>query len=167
MTAVYLSGTPVGASSDGRVSYREINRSRLLCIFLKAPLPISTIIRSIHSGNDMVAGQWSDCASLPERASSTCVAAAWDRISQAEALRELFVQGGAEVPDVVTEMNSHALNSPDDWWPMVLGTGYRGTIEQLDTQARSRVRKECLDFIRSTGVQSVEANVLYATATKP
>jgi len=91
----------------------------------------------------------------------------WDRISQAEALRELFVQGGAEVPDVATELTSHALGSAEDWWPMVLGTGYRGTIEQLDAEARSRVRQQCLDFIRATGVQSVEANVLYASATKP
>jgi ubiquinone/menaquinone biosynthesis C-methylase UbiE len=91
----------------------------------------------------------------------------WDRISQAEALRELFVQGGAEVPDVALELNSQALGSAEDWWSMVLGTGYRGTIEQLDAEARSRVRKECLDFIRATGVESVEANVLYASATKP
>jgi len=91
----------------------------------------------------------------------------WDRISQAEALRELFVEGGAQVPDVDAEMNSHVLDSPDNWWPMVLGTGYRGTIEQLDAEARSRVREECLDFIRATRVQSVEANVLYASATKP
>jgi len=91
----------------------------------------------------------------------------WDRISQAEALRELFVEGGAQVPDVAAEMNSHVLGSPDNWWPMVLGTGYRGTIEQLDAESRSRVREECLDFIRATRVQSVEANVLYASATKP
>jgi SAM-dependent methyltransferase len=91
----------------------------------------------------------------------------WDRISQAEALRELFVEGGAQVPDVAAEMNSHVLDPPDNWWPMVLGTGYRGTIEQLDAEARSRVREECLDFIRATRVQSVEANVLYASATKP
>lgn len=91
----------------------------------------------------------------------------WDRISRAEALRELFVEGGAQVPDVAAEMNSHVLDSPDDWWPMVLGTGYRGTIEQLDAEARSRVREECLEFIRETTVQSVEANVLYASAMKP
>ncbi len=91
----------------------------------------------------------------------------WDRISQAEALRELFIQAGAEVPDIAAEMTSHALGSPEDWWPMVLGTGYRGTIEQLDAGARRSVRKECLDFIRATRVQSVEANVLYASAMKP
>jgi ubiquinone/menaquinone biosynthesis C-methylase UbiE len=89
-----------------------------------------------------------------------------DRISQAEALRDLFVRGGAKAPDVATEMNSHVLGSPEDWWPMVLGTGYRGTVEQLDAQARERVREECRKYIRATGLRSVEANVLYASAKK-
>ena len=35
-----------------------------------------------------------------------------------------------------------------------------------DAEARERVRNACLDFIRATGVQSVEANVLYASAKK-
>jgi hypothetical protein len=70
-------------------------------------------------------------------------------------------------PDVVADVSQHPLDSPEDWWPMVLGTGYRGTVEQLDAAACERVRDECLKFIRATGVQSVEANVLYASATKP
>jgi ubiquinone/menaquinone biosynthesis C-methylase UbiE len=90
----------------------------------------------------------------------------WDRISEPEALRAIFLEAGAEVPDVATDISSHALGSPEDWWPMVLGTGYRGTVEQLDAEARNRVRNGCLDFIRATGVQSVEANVLYASAMK-
>jgi len=90
----------------------------------------------------------------------------WDRVSEAEALRAIFVEAGAEVPNIVADMTSHLLGSPEDWWPMVLGTGYRGTIEQLDADERCRVRNECLDFIRATGTQSVEANVLYASAVK-
>jgi ubiquinone/menaquinone biosynthesis C-methylase UbiE len=90
----------------------------------------------------------------------------WDRISEPQALRELFLSAGTTVPDIVTEMRSHPLRSLEDWWPMVLGTGYRGTIEQLRPEARDRVRKDCFNFIRTAGVSSVEANVLYALATK-
>jgi len=90
----------------------------------------------------------------------------WDRISEPEALRAIFREAGATLPDIALDMSAHALESPEDWWPMVLGTGYRGTIEQLDSEPRNRVRKRCLDFIRANGVQSVEANVLYASATK-
>jgi hypothetical protein len=49
---------------------------------------------------------------------------------------------------------------------MVLGTGYRGTIEQMDAEQRERVRKHCFEYIRANGVESVEANVLYGLATK-
>lgn len=49
---------------------------------------------------------------------------------------------------------------------MVLGTGYRGTIEQLDLAGRDRVRADCLHFIETARVRSVEANVVYAVATR-
>ena len=91
----------------------------------------------------------------------------WDRISEPDALRTLFIDAGTVSPDIVADTSSHPLGSPEDWWHMVLGTGYRGTVEQLDAAARERVREECLKFIRATGVQSVEANVLYASATRP
>ena len=34
------------------------------------------------------------------------------------------------IPDIAAEMTSHALGSPEDWWPMVLGTRYSRTIER-------------------------------------
>jgi 2-polyprenyl-3-methyl-5-hydroxy-6-metoxy-1,4-benzoquinol methylase len=90
----------------------------------------------------------------------------WDRISEPESLRALLLSTGAETLDIVPETRRHRLGSPEDWWPMVLGTGYRGTIEQLDAAQRERVRKHCLEYIRTNGVESVEANVVYALATK-
>ena len=49
---------------------------------------------------------------------------------------------------------------------MILGTGYRGTIGQLDDNDRERVRLENLDFITRNAVRGVEANVLYGIARK-
>jgi hypothetical protein len=49
---------------------------------------------------------------------------------------------------------------------MVLGTGYRGTIEQLNAAQRENVRKRCVEYVRANSVDSVEANVLYGLATK-
>lgn len=90
----------------------------------------------------------------------------WDRISEPDALRSILAAAGVERSDVVAEAGSHALGSPEDWWPMVLGTGYRGTMEQLDARASERVRSDCLEFIRTAGVTAVEANVVYATGYK-
>jgi ubiquinone/menaquinone biosynthesis C-methylase UbiE len=90
----------------------------------------------------------------------------WDRVSEPERLRALF--SGIDVTrlDVVAEPGTHSLRSPDDWWTMVLGTGYRGTIEQLSEPDRARVKDTCLEFIRQSAVTAVEANVVYAIATK-
>jgi ubiquinone/menaquinone biosynthesis C-methylase UbiE len=90
----------------------------------------------------------------------------WDRICEPDAVRSLFAAAGVEDLDVVAEAGDCSLSSPEDWWPMVLGTGYRGTVEQLDSEAQERVRRENLDFIRQADVRSIEANVVYAVAAR-
>lgn len=67
---------------------------------------------------------------------------------------------------MVAEEGSHSIPSPEDWWSTVLGTGYRGTVEQLDPDERERVRVANLAVLRERGVSAVEANVLYAVVTK-
>ena len=91
----------------------------------------------------------------------------WDRISDVDAVRSLLVAVGLTGIEIVAESDSQPMNSPDDWWPMVMGSGYRGTVEQLDFSQRERVRLENLDFICGNSLRSLEANVVYATAVKP
>jgi hypothetical protein len=67
---------------------------------------------------------------------------------------------------VVAESGRHPLSAPDDWWTIVLGSGYRGTIEQLDPDARERVRQANLRSIQNSLIQEVETNVVYAVARK-
>jgi len=45
---------------------------------------------------------------------------------------------------------------------MVMGSGYRGTVDQLSAPERERVRSENSDFIRRASIKSLEANVVYA-----
>ena len=68
---------------------------------------------------------------------------------------------------VDAEEGRQALASPDDWWSIVLGSGYRWTVEQLDAETAECVRKANLDSIRAHRIASVETNVVYALATKP
>lgn len=91
----------------------------------------------------------------------------WDRISEVDDLRGLLEGVGFTQPKVEAESGSQPVNSPDDWWAMILGSGYRGTVEQLDQEVREEVRKQNLDFIQNAAIRSVEANVVYATAIKP
>jgi len=91
----------------------------------------------------------------------------WDRIDNPESLRKILDDAGVESPKISAENRLHPINSAEDWWAIVLGSGYRGTIEQLTQAERETVRNANLAFIRDEKISGVETNVLYALATKP
>jgi len=89
----------------------------------------------------------------------------WTRIDSPAGLEELLRASGIENANITPESNLQELATPDDWWTIVLGTGYRSTIEQLDPAARERVRIANLASLGN--IQSIEVNALYAVAKKP
>ena len=91
----------------------------------------------------------------------------WDRINDPAGLRRILDEGGVASPNIIPENRLHPINSPEDWWTIVLGSGYRGTIEQLTLAERKKVKEANLALIRDEKISAVETNVLYALATKP
>jgi hypothetical protein len=67
---------------------------------------------------------------------------------------------------IVPEAGSQPLHSPEDFWTVALGSGYRGTIDQLDPEARERVRGVVLSGLREQKVAAIETNIIYAVAGK-
>ena len=90
----------------------------------------------------------------------------WDRIDDSTNLMMIMKEGGAEFAQIVAENRRHPIGSAEDWWAIVLGSGYRGTIEQLTPAERERVKEANLAFIRDGNISAVETNVLYAVAAK-
>jgi len=90
----------------------------------------------------------------------------WDRICDPQALPALLRDSGVENAEIVAEAGSHPIRSPEAWWSAVLGSGYRGTVDQLNAAALAFVRESNLRYIRNSGISSVEANVIYAFAEK-
>jgi ubiquinone/menaquinone biosynthesis C-methylase UbiE len=90
----------------------------------------------------------------------------WDRINDPATLKNIFREGGVETPKITAENRLHLINSAEDWWTVVLGSGYRGTIEQLNASERERVKNANLAFLREARISAIEINVLYALATK-
>lgn len=90
----------------------------------------------------------------------------WERVAEPEALTNMMSAACLSSSDAVLETGIHELRKPGDWWTMLLGSGYRATIDQLDAGAQAQIRSQCLDFIRAKDIRSVEANVIYGQATK-
>lgn len=91
----------------------------------------------------------------------------WERLSSAVALRELLADSGAMDVHVIAEPGEHVLESPEDWWTIVMGSGFRATVERLSEAERARVRQENLDAIRAAGIRAVQMNTVYGIARKP
>jgi ubiquinone/menaquinone biosynthesis C-methylase UbiE len=91
----------------------------------------------------------------------------WDRISDPVSLEKVLNGGGVESPKIIAENRLHPINSAEEWWTILLGSGYRATIEQLSQADREKVREANLAFISDERISSIETNVLYALATKP
>jgi ubiquinone/menaquinone biosynthesis C-methylase UbiE len=90
----------------------------------------------------------------------------WERITRPEALRQLLSESGIEGAEVTPEDGQQPLQSAEEWWTVVLGSGYRWTVEQMSEGERARVRAANLKTLRDSGTTSVETNVIYAVAQK-
>jgi ubiquinone/menaquinone biosynthesis C-methylase UbiE len=91
----------------------------------------------------------------------------WDRIDDPASLRKILDEAGVASPKIIAENRLHSIRSADDWWTIVLGSGYRGTIEQLTLAERQTVKEANLAFLRDKKVSAIETNVLYALTMKP
>ncbi len=91
----------------------------------------------------------------------------WDRILEPQALRDLLREAGIPDAEIVAEDGYQTLRSPDDWWTIVLGCGFRWTVEQLNPDAAEQVRCANLAEMRRRNIGAVETNAMFATACKP
>jgi len=91
----------------------------------------------------------------------------WDEITSTAALAGLLARAGAAQPAVVAVPGQHHLDHPDQFWDIVLGSGYRGTVDALDTEQRDGVRQRLLAGLRATGVTTLRTDVVFGTAERP
>jgi SAM-dependent methyltransferase len=70
----------------------------------------------------------------------------WDRIDNPVSLKRIFDQAGVASANIVSEDRLHSIRSGDDWWAIVLGSGYRGTVEQLNRAEWETVKESKLSF---------------------
>ena len=86
----------------------------------------------------------------------------WDRLATAENVAALMREAGLAHFEVTAEAGREPLEHPGDWWTVVLGTGLRWFVDQLDPASAETLRTECL--LGARDVQSIETNVVYTVA---
>jgi ubiquinone/menaquinone biosynthesis C-methylase UbiE len=90
----------------------------------------------------------------------------WDLIDQPQALSQVLRDAGVPRPLVEAEAARHPLRSGRDWWSIVLGSGFRFTVDQLGPMVADEVRQRNLAWLAAHDVHEIEVNVIYALATK-
>lgn len=90
----------------------------------------------------------------------------WERISTPDGLRNMLADADISNVEIFSESNLHPLHSPEDWWKIAMGSGYRGTLEQLEPRVFNRVYEKNLLQLTEKQVKAIETNVLYVVAKK-
>lgn len=88
----------------------------------------------------------------------------WDEITTPQALAGLFARAGVPDPAVVAAPGRHHLDRPDQFWDIVLGSGYRATVDALSPEQRDRVHGRLLGELRARNVTALRTDVVFGTA---
>jgi ubiquinone/menaquinone biosynthesis C-methylase UbiE len=91
----------------------------------------------------------------------------WDEITTTPALADLFARGGVDDAAVeATRGEHHDLKRADDFWEIVLGSGYRATVDALSNEQQQRLHERVVGEIRSREVTRLRNDVVFGSAVK-
>ena len=91
----------------------------------------------------------------------------WDDLVTPDALDNLLRSVGIGDVVVTAERGTHRLLTSDDFWQIVLGSGYRGTVDALTPEQVDAVRDAVVGELRLRCVQAITTNVVYSHAIRP
>ena len=91
----------------------------------------------------------------------------WDQVTTSDALGGLLAGAGVSEPEVRYEAGVHPLQQPEGFWDIVMGSGYRGTVEELAPDERNALRSRLVRALRARAITDLTTDVVLATARKP
>jgi SAM-dependent methyltransferase len=90
----------------------------------------------------------------------------WDSLTDPDGLASLLHGAGVDGARIVAVNDTFPLASAEDFWSIVLGSGYRATHDALSRDEQTVVHDRVVARLTSAGVTTIETNVIYATAAK-
>ena len=90
----------------------------------------------------------------------------WRRTEDAAVLSDIFETAGIDGVTIETRDDELPLRSPDDWWRIVLGSGFRRTLAALDEPAARELRRRCDAYILDRGVDRITSRTHYTVVRR-
>lgn len=90
----------------------------------------------------------------------------WERLTKPAGLQGLFTDGGASKPKVHRGADRQKLERPEDWWTIVMGSGFRGDVNQLTPDECAVVKERVLGRIWNENIKEVDTGALHAIGRK-
>jgi ubiquinone/menaquinone biosynthesis C-methylase UbiE len=91
----------------------------------------------------------------------------WDEITTPDALIALCARGGIMTMTADAVSGRHELANPGRFWDVVLGSGYRATIDALSQDQQDIVRQRVLTELNARGITTLRTDVVFGTARQP
>jgi ubiquinone/menaquinone biosynthesis C-methylase UbiE len=91
----------------------------------------------------------------------------WDEITTPGSLTGLFSRAGVPGATAEAVTGRHRLDQPASFWDVVLGSGYRATVDALSHAQQDQVREQLLRRLRSEGITTLCTDVVFGTASRP
>jgi len=88
------------------------------------------------------------------------------RLDTAEKVAAVFAAARLPAPHIVSDRWEMPLETPEAFWPVIMGTSNRGAFEALTPEARQRVRRGVIETLRARHVTATRMDVLYALARR-
>jgi len=86
----------------------------------------------------------------------------WRRTEDPSVLSSILETAGIEPVTIETHDDHLPLHSPDHWWRIVMGSGFRRTVAVLDEPTASELRRRCDAYVRDHGVDQIISRTHYA-----
>jgi ubiquinone/menaquinone biosynthesis C-methylase UbiE len=90
----------------------------------------------------------------------------WDEITTPADLAGLLGRAGVPHPAATAVTGRHQLAHPDRFWDIVLGSGYRATVDALSPAQRDLLRERLLARLREREITTVRTDVVFGTARR-
>jgi ubiquinone/menaquinone biosynthesis C-methylase UbiE len=91
----------------------------------------------------------------------------WDAVTTPEELTALFARAGVPAATAEAAAGEQRLGKPDDFWDVVLGSGYRATVDALSADKQDSLRDRVIGELRARDVTTIRTDVVFGTARRP